>query len=310
MTMNITYEFLSSVVNNITDHIAVIDDHGLILFVNQSWVAFGIENGHTEAKRWIGENYIDTCDQSASNGDAFGREAAAGIRSVINKDCPQFYYEYPYSSPEIEHWFLMRVVPLELDGGRFYVISHSNITERKQAEERIRHLSRVDTLTGLANRRYFDEFFAKEWSRCTRAQMPITLAMLDIDYFKHLNDSFGHHSGDDCLKSISNVLSTYAKRPSDICARYGGDEFMIVYGNTTLDEALVQILKLMDAIRKLEIPNPDAPTGPSVTVTIGLSTAYPEMDTNEEDLIRAADRLLYVAKDAGRDSVEFENLEW
>ncbi|MCU7844452.1 MAG: diguanylate cyclase [Candidatus Thiodiazotropha sp. (ex Monitilora ramsayi)] len=308
--MNISYEFLSSVVNTITEHVAVIDHRGMILFVNQRWVEFGIENGQAESKNWIGENYINACDLSASNGDTFGREAAAGIRSVINMERPQFYYEYPCSSPETKPWFLMRVVPFELDGHRFYVISHSNITERKLAEERIQHLSRVDTLTGLANRRYFDEFFAKEWSRCTRAQMPITLAMLDIDYFKYLNDSFGHHSGDDCLKSISNVLSTYAKRPSDICARYGGDEYMIMYGNTTLDEALVQILKLMDAIRKLEIPNPDAPTGPSVTVSIGLSTAYPEMETNEEDLIRAADRLLYAAKDAGRDSVEFENLEW
>ncbi|MCU7812532.1 MAG: sensor domain-containing diguanylate cyclase [Candidatus Thiodiazotropha sp. (ex Notomyrtea botanica)] len=308
--MNISYDFLNSILDSITHHIAVIDHRGLILYVNQSWIQFGKENDYADSPNWVGRNYLEACDISSAMGDHFGIEASEGIRNVINREREDFYYEYPCDSPTEKRWFLMRIVPFELEGKRFYVISHSNITERKQAENKILELSRADSLTGLSNRRYFDEYFINEWNRCTRAQVPLTLAIIDIDYFKLFNDSYGHYTGDDCLKSISSVLQSYTKRPSDLCARYGGDEFMIIYGNTSLDESLVLILKLMDAIRKLEIPNPNAPTGPSVTVSIGLATAYPEMETNEEDLIRAADRLLYTAKNEGRDSIKFDNIEW
>ena len=308
--MSISYDFLKSVIDTMTDHIAVIDYHGAILYVNRSWIDFGQRNGQAVSTNWIGANYLEACDRAICEGDSHSARVADGIRQVINNQRGDFYYEYPCDGKNDPRWFLMRATPFELDGKRFIVITHSNITERKQAEERIAHLSRIDSLTNLANRRYFDEFFANEWSRCTRVQMPITLAMIDIDYFKHLNDALGHHAGDDCLRAISSILKLYAKRPSDICARYGGDEFMVLYGNAALDESLVLILKLMDAIRKLEIPNPEAPNGPSVTVSIGLATAYPKIDTNEEDLIREADKLLYAAKEGGRDYVEFANLEW
>ncbi|PVV21316.1 MAG: diguanylate cyclase [gamma proteobacterium symbiont of Ctena orbiculata] len=306
--MSISTDFLTSILDTLTDHIAVIDLEGKILYVNQSWVFFGIENSFSASKNWIGTNYLEACSLAADRGDSLGGEAEEGILSVIDKTRDRFYYEYPCHSPQEQRWFQMRVTPFDLNSERYLVISHSIITERKLAEEQIVRLSRLDSLTGLANRRYFDEWFANEWNRCTREQAPISLAIIDIDHFKCLNDSHGHSAGDECLKAVSDVLRSFTKRPNDICARYGGDEFMLVYSNSNLDDSLVLILKLMDSIRKLEIPNPDAPSGPNVTVSVGLSNIYPEMESNRDDLIRSADHLLYTVKDTGRDSVEFETL--
>jgi len=306
--MSISCDFLACIVDTLPDHIAVIDHQGKIIYVNQSWIRFGRDNGYTTTIDWLGTNYIEACNLSAARGDSFAREASEGIGSVLNKERAWFDFEYDCDSPNERRWFLMRAIPFEVDGAWFVVISHSNITERKLAEESIMQLSRVDSLTGLANRRYFDEWFTKEWHRCIREQTPITLAIIDIDHFKLLNDSRGHRAGDDCLQAISNLLLSFTKRPNDISARYGGDEFLMVYGNASLDESLVQILKLMDIIRKLEIANPIAPKGPTVTVSVGLATSYPEMESNPQDLIRAADRLLYAAKEAGRDHVEFASL--
>ncbi|MES9971252.1 MAG: diguanylate cyclase [Candidatus Thiodiazotropha sp.] len=306
--MSISADFLTSVLDTLTDHIAVIDLEGRIHYVNQSWIQFGIENNVPPSKEWIGTNYLHTCTLAADRGDSLGGEAEEGISAVINRTKDRFYYEYPCHSPQEKRWFLMRVTPFDLNSERYIVISHSITTERKLAEEQVLQLSRLDSLTGMANRRYFDEWFIKEWRRCTREQTPISLAIIDIDHFKCLNDNSGHSAGDECLKAISDLLRSFTKRPNDICARYGGDEFVLVYSNSSLDDSLVLILKLMDSIRKLEIPNPSAPTGPNVTVSVGLSNIYPEMESNRDDLIRSADRQLYKVKNSGRDSIEFETL--
>ena len=300
-----TFDFLKLVLDTLTDHIAVIDDQGTIVYVNKSWLDFGHSNGVDRNTKWVGSNYFDACG-SQENTD--GMKARTGIESVISGAKKAFYYEYPCHTSTGKRWFLMRVNGIEHGSSRIAIIDHSNITERKIAEQQAVHLSRTDSLTGLSNRRHFDEFLANEWKRCIRSQMPITLAMIDIDFFKHLNDSLGHHAGDESLEIISGIMKQFAKRPSDVCARYGGDEFVVVYGNSAMDESLVVILKLMDSIRKKEIPNPESPISSSVTVSIGLATAYPGLDSTEEDIIKAADRLLYKAKDAGRDHIEFATI--
>ncbi|MCG7903976.1 sensor domain-containing diguanylate cyclase [Candidatus Thiodiazotropha endoloripes] len=300
-----TFDFLNLVLDTITDHIAVIDDQGTIIYVNKSWIDFGLSNGIPENTEWVGVNYFDAC---APRDGAEELSVKSDIEDVINGKTRSFYHEYPCHSPTEKRWFQMRVNALEFDKSRIVIIDHSNITERKIAEEQALYLSRIDSLTGLSNRRHFDDFLTDEWKRCIRSQMPITMAMIDIDFFKHLNDSSGHHAGDECLETISDIMKEFAKRPSDVCARYGGDEFVIVYGNSAMDESLVLMLKLMDTIRKKEIPNPDSPISSNITVSIGLATAYPDIDSTEEDIIKAADTLLYKAKDGGRDHIEFATI--
>jgi predicted signal transduction protein with EAL and GGDEF domain len=124
-------------------------------------------------------------------GETFAGDAATGIRKVIEGDQNFFYLEYPCHSNTEKRWFMMRVTPLELGGQQSFVISHKNITERKLAEIEAMNLSRIDWLTGIANRRSFDEHLESEWKRCERLRLPLSLILLDIDYFKLFNDTLG-----------------------------------------------------------------------------------------------------------------------
>lgn len=299
-----SYEFLRRVLDAITEHIVVIDQQGSILFVNRSWTLFGKQNNCLIIdSNWQNINYLDVCDTASAMGDDFGALAADGLRTVINGTKPLFYLEYPCHSPREKRWFMMRVSSFSMGQTRCFVVSHQNITERKLAEEQVISLSRLDGLTGIANRRRFDEFLEAEWKRCSRLNLPISLAIIDIDHFKLLNDTYGHLAGDDCLKAIGNTLQSFANRPGDLCARYGGEEFAIIYGNTTLQQACLLAKQVLTAIRDLGIANENSPTSPTMTASIGVATMYPDQVSTATELIEAADRLLYQAKNQGRDRI-------
>lgn len=299
-------DFLKSILDTVTAHIAVIDHLGNIQYVNQSWKKFAQNNSCAINNSWKNINYLETCDKSAELGDEFGRKAADGIRKVIHEEQKLFYIEYPCHSPSEKRWFMMRVTKFHLGEKTYFVLSHYNITERKIAEEKVLNLSRSDGLTNIANRRYFDDFFNDEWNRCIRLKMPITLVLIDIDHFKPLNDTYGHQAGDECLKKIAAVLQNFAKRPGDICARYGGDEFAMVIGNTDFETSKKMINRLLDSIRALKIPNINSPIIPTVTASIGLSTIYPDNNTTKKELIKSADEALYRAKELGRNQVSYK----
>lgn len=296
-------QFLTSVLDTVTDHIVVVDDLGAILFVNHGWRAFGENNDCEVRGDWQGINYLEECERAAAAGDELGRMAADGIKQVMDSEQELFYFEYPCHSPEEQRWFMMRVTPFALAGERYFVISHQNITERKLAEEEVLRLSLIDGLTGIANRRSFDDFIEREWRRCVRMHEPMSLAIIDIDHFKLLNDTYGHQQGDACLKQVTGVLQRFARRPGDMCARYGGEEFAIVYGNTAGEQSLALANRILEAIRALNIPNRNAPERPFLTASIGLASAQPAPENDMNELIEEADRLLYSAKDNGRNRV-------
>ena len=298
-----SYDLLKSVLDTITEHIVVIDSEGAILFVNKSWSSFGQNNACSIDKTWNDVNYLKECDKAAAMGDDFGVKAASGIRSVIKATTKEFYFEYPCHSPDEKRWFMMRVAPFTIQETNCFVISHQDITERKLAEEEVLNLSRLDGLTNIPNRRYFNEFLEGEWKRCIRLGQSISLAIIDLDHFKLLNDTYGHQAGDKCLKSIGNVLKKFGNRPTDICARYGGEEFAIVYGDTSLEQAKILVSKLLDEIRSLNIPNEKSPTLPILTVSIGLAEMHPNKENNESDLIKKSDESLYLAKENGRNQI-------
>lgn len=305
--MTVENRFLDKILNSVTEHIAVIDARGVICYVNKSWVIFGESNQCLAIKDWRGTNYLEICDQSAALGDDFGRRAAEGIRQVVNSDTDAFYLEYPCHGPEEQRWFMMRVTPFALEESAYFVISHQNITERKIAEERVLAISRLDGLTGIANRRCLDNFLQDEWQRCARLKIPISLAMIDLDHFKLLNDAYGHQFGDDCLRKVSRLLKKSARRPSDLCGRYGGEEFAMIFGNTGADAAAKIVTRLLAAVRGLEIPHKYSPTHSLVTVSIGLATMYPDTESTPEGLLKTADELLYKAKKNGRNQIACSN---
>jgi len=138
-----------------------------------------------------------------------------------------------------------------------------------------------------------------------RMRTPLTLALIDLDHFKILNDTYGHLAGDECLSKFGALLQTSVKRPGDVCARYGGEEFVILFGDTTVEKLLMIFQGIMNAIEELGIPNENAPTKPIVTASIGLATIYPGNKTEPKQLIELADKNLYVAKNSGRNQIVY-----
>jgi diguanylate cyclase (GGDEF)-like protein len=299
-----SYEFLSLVLDAITENIVVIDDVGEIKFVNKTWSEFGDNNACMIGDSWKGVNYIDECDKAAAMGDEFGAQAGEGIKSVISQEQENFYFEYPCHSPDEKRWFMMRVTPFQSENNHYFVISHQNITERKLAEEKVRKLARIDGLTDIANRRTFDDFLHQEWKRCSRLNKPICLAIVDLDHFKLLNDTYGHQCGDECLVKIGELLKEFANRPSDICARYGGEEFALVWGDTSIAQAKKISDRLLKKIANLNIMNSESPTERYLTASIGLAEVVPARGSEESGLVSKADSELYKAKECGRNRVE------
>ncbi|QLG87155.1 diguanylate cyclase [Chitinibacter bivalviorum] len=164
----------------------------------------------------------------------------------------------------------------------------------------LRNLVNLDGLTGVFNRRHFDEMLAQEWRRHLRAQQSLALALLDVDFFKRYNDALGHQAGDDCLKAVAHCLAKSTKRPGEIVTRYGGEEFAIILPNTSQEEVLGFGHYLCQQIAALQLPHPDRPDLPFVTISVGLSAVLPTLQSEPKSLIAAADAALYRAKEQGR----------
>ncbi len=173
----------------------------------------------------------------------------------------------------------------------------------------LNELAHVDGLTGLANRRRFDEVLAAEFSRCARDNEPLSLILVDVDKFKIFNDAYGHQAGDACLMAIGLAVGSCARRQQDLAARYGGEELVIVLPNTDQDPAARIAERVCERVRALGIVHCGA-TGGIVTASCGVATGYPlRTDTTPADILRRADRMLYRAKEDGRDRVIADSSE-
>jgi diguanylate cyclase (GGDEF)-like protein/PAS domain S-box-containing protein len=177
--------------------------------------------------------------------------------------------------------------------------------ELELLNEKLARLSLSDGLTGIANRRYFDDFLAREWRRAKRDQTPISLIMLDVDNFKLYNDTYGHIAGDECLKKIATILREVTKRSTDLAARYGGDEFALILPNTTRENAIIIGNKILTAIEELRIESSDSSVSKFITASIGNASLVPDRNSTPDSIVLFADRVLYQAKQAGRNQLKF-----
>ncbi|TYQ19718.1 UNVERIFIED_ORG: diguanylate cyclase (GGDEF)-like protein [Zoogloea ramigera] len=176
----------------------------------------------------------------------------------------------------------------------------SQLTIKRQADA-MRELSLTDGLTGVANRRHFNDRLESEWRRCARANLPLSLIMIDIDHFKLYNDRYGHQAGDLCLQQVSATMKRCAARPQDLLARYGGEEFILLLPQEGPEGAEVVAQRIQDEVRKLAVAHEASSTAPIVTVSMGLATAMPPLERQDANaLIRSADAKLYQAKQGGR----------
>lgn len=181
-----------------------------------------------------------------------------------------------------------------------------NQIELKQARDQLARMATTDGLTGLANRRRFDEALAMEHARHARTGTELALIILDIDHFKLFNDNYGHVRGDDCLKAVAGVLKNSLHRATDLAARYGGEEFICILPDTASPHG---VQKLAEGIRQdvaaLNIPHGNSPTADHLTVSLGVITACCTQDTSPSQLVALADEQLYRAKTSGRNRICF-----
>ncbi len=173
----------------------------------------------------------------------------------------------------------------------------------KEMNTHLQHLVTSDALTGIANRRNFDETIQDEWRRAQRGHYPLSLLMIDIDFFKPYNDYYGHQKGDECLRQIAKILSSHSKRAGDLVARYGGEEFAIISAGTSYKDAIGFAQKICRAVSHAKIPHAASAITNIVTASIGVATVIPLVDQSVKDLIADADKNLYQAKANGRNGV-------
>ncbi len=288
-------QFFQAIVCSLTDSLAVIDQTGEIRFVNRSWEEFGRCNGAVVTSG----NYLSVC---AAADDESSRESLDGLRDLLQGKIPSFSLEYPCHSPTTQRWFILDARRMEWPGEPLYLITHKNITRRRLAEEAARALSLTDQLTGLANRRHFDSFLNQEWNARSRSQDQMSLILFDIDHFKECNDTYGHLAGDQCLKSVAEVLKKFGNRPRDLAARYGGEEFALILGDSDELSASRIANEVRNQVRSLEIPL--SHDGKFVTISAGVASARPIRTQSLEEFLSKADQALYLAKSRGRDRVE------
>jgi len=208
--------------------------------------------------------------------------------------------------------FMFSATPLRgIDGSVIGMVAQfKDITERKYAEntlkeanERLERLSTSNGLTGVANRRCFDQTLQREWTRLQRTKDHLSLIMCDVDFFKLYNDAYGHQGGDDCLKSVAQALQDNARRGGDCVARYGGEEFAVIMPATEEKNAVYVADKIRQAVEKMAMAHSKSSVAPHVTLSLGVATVVPDDPETPESLIKRADEALYRAKSSGRNRV-------
>ncbi len=187
---------------------------------------------------------------------------------------------------------------------RFGFLQEMLVSYQSQELTRLnRQLDKIaheDALTGIANRRSFNNAAEREWDIALREQRPLSLLLLDVDFFKRYNDTYGHESGDKCLQSIAHAIRDAMMRPADLAARYGGEEFVVLMPDTDVQGAMMVAERILRAVDECQIPHASSTVAPHVTVSIGITTLTPISGQPSQDAIRQADEALYQVKDNGR----------
>ncbi|PTQ89976.1 diguanylate cyclase [Agitococcus lubricus] len=184
-------------------------------------------------------------------------------------------------------------------------LSHAQqaLAEQKQTAAYLAEKAYTDELTQLANRRYFDETYDKEWKRALRQQQPLSVILCDIDYFKCYNDHYGHLQGDSCLAKVAQTIQQALYRPADVVARYGGEEFVVLLPETELVDALDIAERIRLAVQQLHIAHSKSSAYPYVTLSLGVSSRQLGQHQTPDNVLQQADKALYKAKAAGRNTV-------
>jgi diguanylate cyclase (GGDEF)-like protein len=193
--------------------------------------------------------------------------------------------------------------PVAIARVRTHLLLRQMVRALEDANAKLERLSFLDGLTNIANRRRFDEYLQLEWRRAQRSGAPFSVALIDIDFFKSFNDTYGHEAGDEILKKVASALAATLNRPADLVARYGGEEFVVVLPGTDAAGAAGLAERLRATVAGLAVPHAKSAAAAQVTISVGVATIVPPRDVAAETLVEAADQALYRAKREGRNRV-------
>ena len=296
-----TQRRLDDALAHMADALAVFDADGRLILSNDKYRTMFPRTAHVRTR---GARLADILRAAIETGEQTGI-APEDVERWIADVCDTLKRDGDNSIELADGRFLRSRVRLGSEGTALVIIS--DVTAQRNAErslfemnERLRDLARIDGLTGVANRRTFDETLATERQRSERTGAPLSLLLLDLDFFKSYNDTQGHLAGDDCLRQVAEVMRNAVTRSGDLVARYGGEEFAIVLPDTDGSGAASVAERVRDRVRALAVKHPGSPHG-VVTISVGIATAAGGGATLR-NLVRHADIALYEAKGAGRDT--------
>jgi diguanylate cyclase (GGDEF)-like protein len=210
---------------------------------------------------------------------------------------------------DLTHYLLTLVIANVICVAGAWNLEHARRTAWLEGQ-RLAETAMQDGLTGIHNRRRFDDHLQRAWSQCVREKCPIALLLADIDHFKAFNDRYGHQAGDEAMKAVAGTLSRFARRPLDLAARYGGEEFAIILFDTGREHAARIGEEILEAVRKLGIPHQDSGAAPVLTISLGIACVVPAARRSWAGVVQLADQALYAAKDGGRNRAELLEQEY
>jgi len=315
--LDASQEQINSLLASTAEAIYGVDLEGVCTFCNVSCLKM---LGYERKEDLLGQNMYKLTHDPHSDGKQYPKAAyqvcaVSQTGKSVHCDSEKLLRKDGTSFP-VEYWSYPIMHKGKLVG---YVVSFLDISERKHIQEalrltnieleeknqRLNEIAMRDGLTGVANRRAFDDHLQAEWNRSLRNGDPISLIMLDIDYFKNYNDCYGHLAGDACLKRVADVLLNkgYTRRPGDLSARYGGEEFAIILSATDEIAASKIGKRICVDVAEMKIPNKEVPVIEDfnvVTISAGVASMVPQTGDTPDQLIKAADEALYYAKSQGR----------
>lgn len=301
--MELSTDICNRFFSSLSDQVAILDESGNICAVNDAWLSYSKENGGDPHQTGVGINYFNICNTADINSNADAARVLAGIKQIRENRSSSFSYEYPCHSPTEKAWYEMTCRPFAVGKKVYITVLHHDITPAVLLREKFQLQALTDSLTNIPNRRHYEQFFEQEWRRNMRSGSELSLIMIDVDHFKDFNDRYGHITGDECLKSIGLVLQEFGRRPSDLAARIGGEEFVVVLGGTPNRDALKIAQRMRESIWQLNIQHEGSTEYSRVTASIGVASLKPQWGLSPEPLLDLVDRALYSAKNSGRNTV-------
>lgn len=293
------YALSEAVLDALDASICVVDRNGIILAVNQNWRRFSDANGGNGD--YVGTNYLESCFVATGSGSEGAEKVGWGLKEVLDGKRERYQLEYPCHSRQEKRWFQARITQLHCDARNLCgaVISHQNITGRRQLELQLKRLAETDDLTGLKNRRKFVNLAGRAIKKACSQEKPLSMVLLDLDHFKDINDTHGHHVGDEALRRVAEHLRNTLRR-GDIAARVGGEEVAILLPGSDEWGALIAAERLRSGLAGLQIKTGSRAIG--ITASFGVSALCAD-DQGLDDIMARADRALYLAKQEGRNCV-------